>query len=120
VSGWRPKPSPRVEVVLLKGGNHHAHGCTVCGLRYADACQITDVNGRCMTCRTGQSRPKWDRDGDPRPCCRATSRQATKDERNRYRLGGPKPWWRCRTCARTHPFNPSTTTPDAPGTGPGR
>lgn len=92
-------------------GDLHHHGCVVCSARYSDACLIRAVNSRCPSCRSGgqHGRPRWDQDHDPRPCCRTASVLATKEVLTKYALGGPGPWWRCRQCSRTHPYDPRTT-----------
>lgn len=44
----------------------------------------------------------------PRDCCRQDSALVTSvDVRSRYALGGEAPWYQCRVCFRTHPFDPS-------------
>lgn len=92
----------------------HAHGCVVCSRRYTDACAIPDVNSRCYGCRTGSQRSVWDRDHDPRPCCRDHARPCSKEEVAKLALGGPGPWYICKSgangCSRTQPFNPRTRT----------
>ena len=91
----------------------HAHGCDQCSRRYTDTCTTPSVNGRCQTCRHGRSplecdlRPLWDRDHDPRACCREVSKLIiTAAEMERYGLAGPGPWFKCKTCSRTHPYDP--------------
>lgn len=98
---------------------HHAHGCLGCGRRYTDSCTTPLANGHCPTCRTGAPPTLLDRNHLPQECCRtvvlredgtklAQSRLITdKDELNKYALGGMAPWFRCRVCSRTHPFDPS-------------
>lgn len=92
----------------------HAHGCSVCSRRYTDSCPIPDVNGRCSKCRLGRERATWDRDTDPKDCCREFSRPASKEDLVRYALGGPGPWYICQSgkngCSRTHPYSPKART----------
>lgn len=107
-----PPPAKKAGV---NAGQLHAHGCVVCSRRYTDSCKIPDVNSRCITCRSGKPRAKWDQDTDPRPCCREFSRPAGKEEIAKYALGGPGPWYICRSgpnngCSRTHPYSPRNRT----------
>jgi hypothetical protein len=91
-----------------KGGEFHFHGCETCGLKFGDACQTPDVNPTCPSCRSGFTRALWDRNRDPVDCCLDNSRQVTPAERKPYALaGGAHVWYICRTCSRTHPFNPT-------------
>lgn len=105
-------PPPKVDAAgMHKVAIYHAHGCTECGRRYTDSCQSTAVNGRCYGCRTGRSRSKWDQDFDPILCCRTDSALIKdKETLSRYNLAGPGPWYRCKTCSRTHPYRPGTGT----------
>lgn len=101
----RPKTLP----TLLKSlnGRHHAHGCSDCKLRYTDACRTSDVDGLCQDCRkSAHGRPVWEVNGDPHPCCYRDSIKATIEVRSAYELAGTRSWWKCRTCARTHPYQP--------------
>lgn len=84
---------------------HHAHGCAECHLRYTDACNIPDVDGRCQACR-GSHRPLWSLNADPAECCLEHSRLVTKEEMARYALAGSHTWYRCSQCSRTHPYKP--------------
>lgn len=85
----------------------HAHGCLACGRRYTDTCGTPAVNAECTTCRTGQPPATWDRDYEPQSCCRRHAVLITTvDVLDRYSLAGPGPWFLCRECARTHPFDP--------------
>lgn len=85
----------------------HAHGCLGCGRRYADTCRSPLANGRCNTCRLGHPPSVTDLNREPRACCKEDSKLVTDNETlNRYNLGGPGPWWLCRTCSRTQPRNP--------------
>lgn len=98
-------------MVKIKPGTYHRHGCQQCGLRYDDACQTPGENGRCISCRTAgeKERPLWITSMDPRPCCQAPkgSRQMTYDERARYACATAIIWYICKTCARTHPYDPT-------------
>lgn len=88
---------------------YHAHGCEECSRRYTDSCKTPHVNGRCSSCRTGSPRARWDADHDPKTCCRTDSKLMTdKADLVKYNLGGPGPWYRCKTCSRQHPYNPGT------------
>jgi hypothetical protein len=87
----------------------HAHGCVVCSQRYCDACATPFINGTCPEHQVlTRPRPLWDRNRDPRDCCRTNSREADHDTRQLYALGGTGPWWICRVCSRTHPYDPGT------------
>lgn len=90
-------------------GIYHAHGCQQCSRRYTDRCDTPMLNGRCVECRIDRPRAVWDRAYDPRPCCR-TSASLVRDSAEviRYSLGGSGPWWKCKACARTHPYDPAT------------
>lgn len=94
----------------LKIRPFHAHGCEVCSARYTDACDTPLVNGRCSLHRERHPRPRvvWDTDVDPVECCRTNAIPANDHTRELYALGGPGPWWICRTCARTSPYDPTT------------
>lgn len=85
---------------------HHAHGCFQCSTRYTDHCADPKANGLCQACR-GMDRPRWEVSFDPGGCCAGESR-LVKDAQTitSYGLAGPGPWYKCRVCARTHPFNP--------------
>lgn len=105
------------KAVKIKPGHAHRHGCVQCGMRYDDACQTPDENGRCNTCRTGRPRVPWVVSMDPAPCCKIknATRQMTYDERARYACATTLIWYQCRTCARTHPYDPydpTATTPE--------
>jgi hypothetical protein len=94
---------------------YHRHGCTQCGQRYDDACARSDVNVRCRICRgSPHTLTPWERAYAPQKCCRSMARLATDDEVERYKLGGPGPWWICSPghgCARTHPYDPRFSQP---------
>jgi hypothetical protein len=100
---------PRAARAKLKPGHLHRHGCVQCGQLYNDACSSPHDNARCQLCRTGYRRPLWERDMDPISCCRINSRKARTEDRDRYALGGETEWWLCRSCARTHPYDPTGT-----------
>lgn len=85
----------------------HAHGCTKCSRFYQDACASPDVNARCASCITGNSRPLWDRNRDPIDCCRSNSKLAAPHVRLAHSLAGDGEWWRCKACSRTHPYDPT-------------
>lgn len=86
---------------------HHAHGCLGCGRRYEDTCSTPLANGRCATCRLGHPAPQWEHDHQPQACCKEDSSLIwDKETMEKYHLGGPGPWFKCKTCSRCHPFNP--------------
>jgi hypothetical protein len=95
----------QTSVAAKMAGKYHAHGCSDCGLRYADACQYPLVNELCQLCR-GRERPLWERSTDPADCCFENSRLVGAVEASRFFLGGDTLWFKCRVCARTHPFDP--------------
>lgn len=74
-----------------------------------DNCKTPFENGVCVSpCSNGMEPPTWDKGRFPAYCCRGHSRQVTDiDVLNRYALGGPGPWFQCRICKRTHPFDPT-------------
>jgi hypothetical protein len=87
---------------------HHAHGCFECRRRYTDTCAQPLLNARCYACRTGRPVPCIEAGWLPRACCTQRAKLVTDtDTLNRYALGGSTAWWQCRTCYRTHPFNPA-------------
>ena len=89
----------------------HAHGCIRCRRRYMDACTDSTRNAACKTCRTGEPPARWDANRLPHRCCRTAGQlMIDRDEVARYSLGGPGPWWICRTCQRTHPYDPTKET----------
>lgn len=104
----KQQPIPRVKAT--KVSTYHAHGCTECELRYADACSTPEVNGVCMSCRTGQDISIERLDRCPKDCCTYHSVQIEDSKvLNQYDLAGPGPWWICKGphgCFRTHPFDP--------------
>lgn len=87
-------------------GSLHAHGCSDCHTRYEDACSTPEQDERCIAC---QGRPPWQYlidNRNPRDCCRETARLVTKEEKDRFKLAGKHLWFKCKVCARTHPFDP--------------
>ena len=87
----------------------HYHGCAVCSLIYCDYCKESGLDSICKDCIPAHfGRPSWERNADPLPCCLSDSRPAKPSETTSYRLGGVSTWWICRTCCRTHPYNPTT------------
>ncbi len=91
-------------------GELHHHGCALCGHYYVDHCHDSGEDGICKDCQVSHfGRPSWEKDNDPQRCCRTDSRPALAREVLSYRLGGRSDWWICRTCCRTHPYNPTTT-----------
>lgn len=108
VSGLHGKAG---EPAKIKPGWAHRHGCVECGLRYDDACDTPDENGRCQKCRRNGAyaeRPFWIVNGDPADCCKqpGACRVMTYDERMKYTCASAIPWHQCQTCKRTHPYNP--------------
>lgn len=92
----------------------HAHGCIHCRGRYEDNCANPDGNDRCREC---QGRLGWAvlaLGREPRDCCVAHSRPASKPEQVLYRLSRGCSWWICGVCARTQPLNPANVYGDAP------
>lgn len=83
----------------------HLHFCRErdCRTVYDDyRCDDVSVNGHCHHHR-GRQRPVWDMTRDPQPCCYGNTYQVVStDELVRQRLAGPGPWFKCRTCARSH------------------
>lgn len=64
-----------------------------------NGCPDPRRNARCAPCRGG-ALPAYDTTS-PRACCRNNVRQVTdRDELLSYRLAGPGPWFKCKTCAR--------------------
>jgi hypothetical protein len=55
----------------------------------------------------GRPRALWNENKLPVTCCPATSRKASKAERQLYKLAGQATWWICGTCSRTIPYQPS-------------
>lgn len=100
------------QAVSRKYAAFHAHGCLQCGRRYSDACEVPLVNAVCTSCRTGQPVPFWDQHRFPAECCTIKSKPVTDVViLNSYALAGPGPWFQCRSCGRTHPFDPSQFSP---------
>lgn len=107
------KQQPVVREKKVRVGIFHAHGCLSCGRRYQDTCSYPLKNNLCATCTKGQPPTQEDLDRLPRNCCvNGGSRLITDvDELSKYNLGGELPWLICRTCSRTHPFDPVKETP---------
>ena len=107
--------TPHVKRIARRFTGLHRHGCTQCGQRYDDVCDIPDENGRCHICRgVRPALTPWETSYAPRDCCRVLSRLANENEVGDYKLGGPGPWWICTPghgCARTHPYDPRTNQP---------
>ena len=77
----------------------HHHGCTSCHLRYRCNCDQLDVDGICVDCRMG--RRTFIQEGNyPKECCASRRLVQFKEDRERYKLAGPGPWWICPTCCR--------------------
>lgn len=87
----------------------HAHGCARCRTRYEDACAEPAVDQLCDACRGLRVWQLLIDNRAPRDCCRERCHIATREERDRYRLGGTRLWFICSDCARTHPFDPRRT-----------
>lgn len=99
-----------------KYAQHHAHGCLGCGRRYMDSCPRPAQNGSCFSCTTGKPMAHWDRSRMPVECCKTNAKRITDTAvLNSYSLGGPGPWFICRTCGRTHPFDPAVFSPTIQG-----
>jgi hypothetical protein len=83
----------------------HIHFCVnrECRQTYEDyRCEDVSKNERCHDCR-GRERPGWETSRDPKPCCYGNTYQVVdKAELIRQRLAGTGPWFKCRTCARSH------------------
>lgn len=93
---WKPK-APTFSVASFAGKAHH-HGCVHCHCRYTCACYTPQHDDVCTDCR--QQRSTFIQMGlYPKACC-VTRRLATPDDRKRYLLAGPGPWWLCTTCLR--------------------
>lgn len=98
-------------------GTHHAHGCMRCRHRYVDHCGTPREDELCHLCRShGQKRdPWWPEAWMPDICCLSDARRLDptfkydRDHMGSLGLAGPGPWFRCQTCGRTHPFDPSKT-----------
>lgn len=87
-------------------GGLHAHGCIRCHVRYEDACARAHLNELCRACR---GLPAWNflvERRRPQRCCTGNTRRCEQDELNTYALSAGCPWFRCRTCCRTHPYTP--------------
>ena len=84
---------------------YHLHFCSNRGCRriYEDACLRAERNVNCHACQgRAQTEPLWVSSRNPVACCANNVRQLMRrDERLRYDLAGPGPWFQCRTCARS-------------------
>jgi hypothetical protein len=66
------------------------------------------VDRLCFPCRSGRPPSVYDESRLPIACCRKESKPVRDyGEKARYALAGDHPWWRCRRCSRTHPFDPA-------------
>lgn len=92
-------------------GSHHAHGCSACHTRYEDACLTPDQDQKCSACRGLKAWQYLIDSFGPHQCCRETARLVNKDDKQRYKLAGKHLWFICRTCSRTHPFDPKPKAP---------
>lgn len=105
------KPSVRRSAEGAKFNGPHAHACTTCGERYGDNCANSPQDEVCPACKAGHGWPLWRTNRLPADCCKIESAPTTKDDRALYRLGGAVDWWICKTCKRTHPYDPKEKTP---------
>ena len=82
----------------------HYHQCSreLCGRIISCACDHAELDLPCKECRIGRLRAMTDVNRDPQRCCVDNSRPVMKDEIKTYLLAGTKPWFICRTCARTN------------------
>ncbi len=105
----KQQPIRRVRTSVLPV--YHAHGCTGCGIRYADRCTQQHANALCMTCTHGHALSQERIDRQPKDCCKAHSKPIQDaDTLTRFALGGDGIWWQCvgaHGCFRTHPSNPA-------------
>lgn len=89
-----------------KAKQHH-HGCTKCRRRYCCSC-LSEEPGLCNVCLSGRETAA-SRAWDPQPCCLANEPLPllrTAEQRKPYLLSGT-PWFKCPTCARQFPVQPS-------------
>lgn len=96
---------------LRKAAHVHMCGERTCRKVYychdARQCDL-DNNGRCHACR-GIRVPIWAEVLDPKSCCLTNTEVVhTREERRRYRLAGPGPWFRCRACSRSNGWPPGS------------
>lgn len=100
------------QVKRFKIEGYHCHRCQECERRYSDYCADPWMNARCRDC-AGQmyGRSIVDGNAEPAECCRRPGalRPCTTAQRQAYRLAGETSWWICRTCCRTHPYQPSSS-----------
>lgn len=81
----------------------HFHFCSNrdCRLIYEDNCHEPETNHPCQVCRGTTRGLMLTR--DPQECCLGNCLQVTDpNQLLRYSLGGPGPWFQCRTCIRSH------------------
>lgn len=101
----RPTGTPAQGVYPALRKTWHLHYCRHrdCRTVYDDYdCEDVATNGLCHEHR-GLARPVWDTTRDPQPCCFGNTYQVLDPgELIRQRLAGPGPWFKCRTCARSH------------------
>ncbi len=90
-------------------GTYHAHGCRRCRTRYQDACTTPDQDTLCDACRGLKPWQLLIDNAAPHPCCTTNARLVLTAEKAIYRLAGGWLWFICKTCARTHPFDPRRT-----------
>ena len=99
----KSQPKAKVHSLSQLRGELHMHFCADrdCRLVYEDCCETPEVNGSCMLCKSGRRGLMASR--DPRECCLGNCEQVIdRRDLNRFRLAGPGPWYRCKTCCRSH------------------
>lgn len=106
VTKYKGSPLKTTGPAVLKGP--HAHGCITCHGRYEDSCATSYEGGECATCRGQEPWSLLIANRLPKDCCRAHSRPASKEDRDRYALSPACPWFLCVACHRTHPFENPT------------
>lgn len=90
--------------VAQLAGKWHWHSCSdrECRQVYHDTCETPETNGRCRFCRTGES-SAYDDWRLPKDCCFGNCELLTDATWAEWaELAGPGPWYRCRSCRRTH------------------
>lgn len=95
----------------------HVHGCMRCRHRYEDNCADPMHDALCSLCRSNGQTPDpwWPEARMPDICCLSDARSLDRnfkydrDLMASLALVGAGPWYRCKTCGRTHPFDPSKT-----------